>query len=129
MSEEHAAPRPGAHIWKAWADGKTVQVKIYRHDQLSLNEPEFRWMDDDPRNWDTCGPDHEPENWRIKPTTVKNLSCRFAICKIPLQSGTATHFDVANTETEAKYIEEKNTFIKWITDWIYVDVEVKDDGQ
>jgi len=123
MSEEHPAPRPGAHIWKAWADGKTVQIKIYRHDQLSLDEPEFRWMDDDPRYWDTLGPDDEPEYWRVKPS-VKNLSVRFAVCKMPLQ-GDNIRFDIAKSEAEAKYIEEKNIFIKWITDWI--DVEVEDD--
>lgn len=113
--------RPGAHIWKAWADGKTVQFKYRMH---KVDGTESVWLDDDPRNWGT--PDAQPERWRVKPA-VKSLSVKFAVCELDFAGNIC--FDSATNETKAKYIEEKSSFIKWITDWINVDVEVDDDGQ
>jgi hypothetical protein len=110
------SPRPGAHIWKAWADGKGVQVKVDRPHGKPL------WLNVDPRNWDMCGPDDEPENWRIKPL-MKHKSCKFGVL-VDFQGN--TYFDLATDETQAKYVEEKSEFYKWLTDWIDFEVEVED---
>lgn len=116
-------PRPGAHIWKAWADGKTVEIKIYRHDQLSLDEPEFMWLDDDPRNWDACGPDDEPENWRVKPHK-RQLKFRIAIIKMPAPMEGRKEYipQTAYDHTQERMIESDPDFYAWATDWVEVAV-------
>lgn len=111
--------RPGAHIWKAWADGKTVQLNMD-----TIGDDGVMWEDEDPRDWIKIGPDDTPERWRIKPP-VKSLSVRFAMCKLDCVGN--IFFDSATNETIAKHIEEQSTFIKWVTDWIDVEVEVEED--
>lgn len=116
-------PRPGAHIWKAWADGKTVQVKIYRHDQLSLDEPEFMWLDDDPRNWGPLGPDDEPENWRVRPHK-RQFKCRIAVVKmpVPMEGRKKYMTQTAYDRDQERMIESDPDFYAWATDWIEVAV-------
>ena len=112
-AQNKPVPRPGAHIWKAWADGHVVQKKFLSG-----------WEDQDPRDWQLSGPDKEPDDWRVKPS-IKKLKYRFGLVrKFDLVTQQWVYnLDYITSEDYEKETEEREDFYGWLTEWVTVEVE------
>ena len=103
-------PHKYCEVIKAWADGKTIQ-------QQNISQCNGLWS-----NWYGVGgetPDFGSEflKWRIKPETIKY---RVALMKSETTDG--YWFEVVNLHITALELEEDVFFVKWITDWIEVEI-------
>jgi len=108
-------PRPGAHIWKAWAEGKAVETKMGAN----------TWVEVDPRSHPMSGPDERPLLWRVKPAT-RQLLCKVGVYRKPHTTGRVAYVtQTAYSKSQEKCIESDPNFYMWITDWI--DVAVPND--
>ena len=96
-------PHVHAEVIKAWADGKQIQFK---------NELTNGWIDLAilHPSWLLTS------EYRVKPETIRY---RAAL----LTCGTLGHRTAsANTESGVRAFEAANTFVRWLTDWIEVEV-------
>ena len=93
-------PHKHREIIKAWADGAEIQF-FNNFKKAWEGIPEPVWSDE--------------VQYRVKPQTIRY--------KVGLQK-TSDGFDTltAATEEHASYIEKYPDFIRWITDWIKVEV-------
>lgn len=92
-------PHKHCEVIKAWADGAQVQL-------LDCNT----WRDVPSPSWNA------EWQYRVKPKTI-----RYRVALIN-ETDKRIETTTADTDEQAKCIESWTTFIKWITDWIEVEV-------
>jgi hypothetical protein len=97
-----AKPRKWAEVIKAWADGKPIQSKDIKFDVF--------WSD-----WDTDTPPFWATNleWRIKPAIYKYRMV------LEQNLNTKTYWVTA---TDDPTIESSDFFVRWLTDWIEIEL-------
>ena len=97
----------------AWAEGKTIQ---FRYKTNSLEWKDFDFEPTPPFN-------NVDLEFRVKPNTVK---FRLYECKCTFNLGRHFGFTYANNDKEVvdqtNIYENDISFIKWITDWIEIEV-------
>lgn len=96
-------PHKHCEVIKAWADGAEIQVKdpaLNRWSPLITERPYW----------------YEDMQYRVKPKTI-----RYRVALIN-ETDNRIETTTADTDEQAKRIESWTTFIKWITDWIEVEV-------
>jgi len=102
--------RTNSDIIHAYADGYDVQF-------LNSN---LEWVNYNALKQDMPQLGVVMYKWRIKPNTIRY---RVALCKM----GAVYWASVVNTlEDEDKL--EHSTFVKWLTDWIEVDIPTSNNG-
>lgn len=89
-----------SELIKAWADGATVQVRLDNH-----------WEDTECPIW------HPDSEYRVKPQTLKYRVALFSSLK------GEKYIVTASTPTLAPEGFERDAgFIRWLTDWVEVEV-------
>jgi hypothetical protein len=83
----------------AWANGAAIQSQRRNGD----------WYDDDEPHW------YPDVAYRVKPETIKY---RVALFK----GGRGRYYATSCNEVNAKEHQECRNFVRWITDWIEVEV-------
>lgn len=92
-------PHKHCEVIKAWADGAEIQVKVSGTWSTIASYP----------TW------YEDLEYRIKPQTIRY---RVALCKYLNQFTTFS----AENEIQANSIVTSPGFVRWLTDWIEVEV-------
>ncbi len=95
-------PHKHAEVIKAWADGKSVQYFAGG-----------KWRDSLLPSWS------EFDIYRVKPETIRY---RVALLKDSAGDRTA----IINIESAVFLIESSKLFVRWLTDWIEVEVSHHD---
>src|SRR5574337_1787543 len=94
-------PHKHAELIKKWADDTSLKI------QYNLRG---RWIDISPPSWT------EEYNYRIKPEVIRY--------RVALLENERNHYVLTTTENaEAVRITTNTKFIKWITDWIEVELD------
>jgi hypothetical protein len=94
-------PHKHAEVIKAWADGASIQCKItdYSNDWFDCELPTFSLT----------------RLYRVKPETIKY---RVAL----LEDGRGTLSTATWDERDLGRVNENSRFVKWLTDWVEVEV-------
>lgn len=109
--EKHAR-----NIWKAWADGKTVQFRYDAKNHHPLKDKRFFWADSDPS---TKGihdlPQNDPERWRIKSEAdTKQFSIRYRVALLSTDKKNKNIQAIALRPDQYDEKEKSDEFICWI---------------
>lgn len=105
-------------VIRAWSEGISIQYRIIFSD--ALRSP---WVDLSKYSFDKRSPNFDAENieWRIKPP---ELLYRVALYQQYHQDENVRVYYV-NTHNNREYndkIEEKDDFVRWLTEWTEVDI-------
>lgn len=95
-------PHKHCEVIKAWADGAEIQVKDPALNRWSPLTEHPRWYED--------------MEYRIKPKTI-----RYRVALLRYDDGRVTTCN-AETEVQEKSLREWHEFVRWLTDWIEVEV-------
>lgn len=94
-------PHKHCELIKAWADGAEIQFfNYFTSSWKDLNEP--IWSDEN--------------EYRIKPQTI-----RYRVALLRYDDGRVMTCNV-ETEVQEKSLREWHEFVRWLTDWIEVEV-------
>lgn len=94
-------PHKHCEVIKAWADGHEIQYKDFAGRWISCPNPAFN---------ESC-------EYRAKPKTIK-----YRVALLGNDAGVAYTYTAENSQNEA-VLERSHHFVKWITDWIEVELE------
>lgn len=95
-------PHKHCELIKAWADGAEIQVKDPNTDKWSPLREYPIWYED--------------MKYRIKPQTI-----RYRVALLRYDGGRVMTCN-AETEVQEKSLREWHEFVRWLTDWIEVEV-------
>lgn len=99
-----ATPRRHAKLIKKWADDDSMIV------QFKFGHEEGKWADDPFPTWEDC------YDFREKPETI-----RYRVALMKLQDGDI-FTTTADDDSDEVYKTQGAGFVKWITDWIEVEI-------
>jgi len=92
-------PHKHCEVIKAWADGAEIQYRE-KGGWMKCNSPQ--WF--------------EETEYRVKPPTI-----RYRVALLRYDDGRVTTCN-AETEVQEKSLREWHEFVRWLTDWIEVEV-------
>jgi hypothetical protein len=99
--ENEMSPHKHSELIKKWADDDSIVIQS--------KMPDGAWVDSSYPCW------NKTTEYRIKPETIRY---RVALMYV----GTCNYAQSVNDESEAAMLYTGKNFIKWLTDWIEVEI-------